>query len=126
MFHLWVTNPTNDATLPVSQIEQGGATEVLLLLKMNSVTQSEKGFCDCPLECDAIKYSYYYVSSKFEPDKMCPSKAGKEDFLMKEFYLDPMPPKLLTRMEMFAYNETDGVHEICKKNIKYKAEVIFR
>ena len=66
---------------------------------MKNVTSEEA--CNCPLECDAINYSYYFVSSPFDPAKMCPrnkdkeklQKIGSPDFLMKEFYLSPMPPQ---------------------------------
>ena len=76
-------------------------------MAMKNVTKEEE--CFCPLECDAINYSYYYVSSPFNPDKMCPGsrKDISANFLMKEFYLNPMPPVLLSRMEMFTYNKTD-------------------
>ena len=58
---------------------------------MKNVTSEES--CSCPLECDAINYSYYFVSEPFDPIKMCPRQITTEDFLMKEFYLHPMPPK---------------------------------
>ena len=82
--------------------------------------------CDCPLECNAIKYSYYYVSSPLDPVKLCPSSKGSEDFLMKDFYENPMPPMLLKRMEMFVYNSSDKMSISCKKNVPYNAEVTFR
>ena len=82
--------------------------------------------CDCPLECNAIKYSYYYVSSPLDPVKMCPSSKGSEDFLMRDFYENPMPPMLLKRMEMFVYNSSDRIPISCMKNIPYRAEVTFR
>ena len=49
----------------------------------NSTTEEK---CDCPLECDGIYYSYYFVSSPLNPDKMCPGEDNKGSFLMKEFY----------------------------------------
>ena len=93
---------------------------------MGNVTNEEQ--CNCPLECDALNYSYYYVSSPFEPDEMCPStiKTSTEDFLMKEFYKNSMPSKLVRKMEKFAYNSTDDREDLCRISIKYKAEVIFR
>ena len=82
--------------------------------------------CDCPLECDAISYSYYYVASAFNPETMCPRNSIEEDFPMKEFYENPMPPKFLRKIDKFIKNETDEQGEICRKNMKYRTEVIFR
>ena len=56
---------------------------------------------------------------------MCPAEDFNEDFLMKEFYLKKSPPLLLRKMEKFAFNVTDEEQEICKKQLLYKAEVIF-
>ena len=91
---------------------------------MGNVTNEEE--CNCPLECDALNYSYYYVSSPFEPDEMCPRSTTTEDFLMKEFYKNSMPSKLVRKMEKFAFNSTDDMADLCRISIKYKAEVIFR
>ena len=91
---------------------------------MGNVTNEEE--CDCPLECDALNYSYYYVSSPFDPEEMCPGSATTEDFLMREFYENSMPSRLVRKMEKFAYNTTDNMADLCRINVKYKAEVIFR
>ena len=89
----------------------------------NSTTEEK---CDCPLECDGIYYSYYFVSSPLNPDKMCPGEDNKGSFLMKEFYSNPIPPKLLLKMMKFGFNTSEDVVDICKKNIKYKAEIFFK
>ena len=91
---------------------------------MGNVTYEEE--CNCPLECDALNYSYYYVSSPFDPVEMCPSNILTEDYLMKESYKNPMPSQLLRKMEKYAYNSTDDMEDLCRISIKYKAEVIFR
>ena len=91
---------------------------------MRNVTIEDE--CDCHLECDAISYTYYYVSSPFDPDEMCPRKVVDDDFLMKQFYINPMPPQLLRKMEYYAFNKTMKQNDICRTSINYKAEVIFR
>ena len=61
-----------------------------------------------------------------KPDKLCPKKPT-HDFMMKPFYKDPMPPQLLNRMELFAFNDsTYDPREICKEKIKYQALVTFK
>ena len=82
--------------------------------------------CDCPLECNSIKYQYNYYSSPFDFDIMCGQFDVDDDFLMKEFQVNPMPPNLLRHMEKYVLNVTNDNEEICRTNLKYKAEVIFR
>ena len=84
--------------------------------------------CNCPLECTSIKYQYNYYSSPFDFDILCGQQDGRieDDFLMKEFLDNPMPPKLLRKMEKYVLNVTNDDEEICRTNLKYKAEVIFR
>ena len=58
---------------------------------------------------------------------MCPSSILEHsDFLMKEYYLKKNPPELLRKMEKFAFNTTDDMAEICKKQLLYKAAIIFK
>ena len=59
-------------------------------------------------------------------DELCPGKVTVDDFLMKEFYLRRFPPQLMRNMELFVYNSTADMQDICKKNVQYKAEVIFK
>ena len=82
--------------------------------------------CDCPIECNAIDYSYYFVSSPFNPEELCPSKMIRNRFLMKEYYKNVLPPQLLRRMRMFYTNISDGQQENCRRNVPYRAEVVFR
>ena len=91
---------------------------------MSNVTNEEK--CYCPLECDAISYSYSILSSPLDPDILCPKNDIKDDFLMKEFYKNQKPPKLLRQMELYAYNKTADKSDLCRKNMKYRAEIYFR
>ena len=83
----------------------------------NSTTEEK---CDCPLECT------HTTLSALNPDKICPGEDNKGSFLMKEFYSNPIPPKLLLKMMKFGFNTSEDVVDICKKNIKYKAEIFFK
>ena len=94
--------------------------------------------CDCPLECDSISYSFSLVSTPFDAKEKCPMKLGSRDFAMKEFYENVYPPqfvrKLMRMMNdkkmtiMMKNNNSTSVQEghFCKRNIQYRAEVIFR
>ena len=83
--------------------------------------------CDCPLECDAISYSHYYVSTPFNMDEICPKKAFYiNTFMMKEFYENPMPPRIIRSIKGFLDNVTSDQYELCKINSQYRAKVIFR
>ena len=91
---------------------------------MNNATFED--FCDCPMECDSISYSASLVSTPFDPEEMCPSKIGREDFFMKEFYVHRYPPQFVRMLEKYRNNVTSDVSDICHKNVQYRAEVIFR
>ena len=82
--------------------------------------------CDCPLECSSINYSYYYVSSPFNFEEICPWTLTSENFLMKEFYQYPMPPQLMRDIKGYYFNITSDQADICKIKSQYRAEVIFR
>ena len=45
---------------------------------------------------------------------------------MSEFYDKPFPKLCVRKLEKIIYNETDKAREICMKNIKYRAKVIFK
>ena len=45
---------------------------------------------------------------------------------MSEFYEKPFPKLFIRKMKKFIYNETDSTSEICKRNVKYRAEIIFK
>ena len=84
--------------------------------------------CNCPIECNTISYSFSFVSIPFDPEEMCPSDTYSEDFLMKEFYDNKFPPPFMRKMkEIQGYkdNISSDASEICYKNIKYRAEIIF-
>ena len=63
---------------------------------MKNITVEET--CDCPMECSYISYSFSVVSTPFDANKLCPGSNGKADFLMKEFYENPFPPKFIRKL----------------------------
>ena len=80
--------------------------------------------CDCPMECEFISYSSYYVSSPFNPEELC---SRQPDGLMEEFFQNKYPPQILRKLKHFVKdNETSDAYEICKKSILYRAEVTFQ
>ena len=83
-------------------------------------SSSSKG-CNCPVECDAIKYSYYFVSTPFNPEEICPKNLGATDFLMKDYYQNMFPPKKSTvcQTHVFGYICVNGMidHLNITKNI---------
>ena len=94
--------------------------------------------CDCPLECDSISYSFSLVSTPFAAKEKCPMQSGSTDFAMKEFYDNAYPPQFVRKLmrmmndkkltRMMNNNNSTSVQEgdVCKRNIQYRAEVIFR
>ena len=61
---------------------------------------------------------------KIRPD------AGTDDYLMAEFYKNEFPPQFVRKMIEFndhkTTNTTSDAGDICKNNVQYRAEVIFR
>ena len=82
-----------------------------------------KDICSCPMECESISYSSYYVSSPFNPEELCSSQP---DGLMEEFDNNRFPPQFVRNLKKFTKNVTADEYEICKRNIKYRAEVTFQ
>ena len=82
--------------------------------------------CSCPMECNFVSYSINFFSTPFDPWEMCPRSLGADEFPMREFYENKSPPQFIRRLKQFKYNVTAEDEEICKKNIQYRAQVIFR
>ena len=80
--------------------------------------------CDCPNECNTISYSYSIVSTPFDPIEMCPGRISS-DFLMKNFYENKFPPKFIRKLMEFKTNVSSDDDDMCEKNIKYRAEILF-
>ena len=92
-----------------------------------------EGSCDCPMECNSISYSFSVVSTPFDPELLCRDDVndynignGKSDFLMKPFYKRKAPPQFERRLLKMMNNISEDAMAYCKKNIKYRAEVIFK
>ena len=78
--------------------------------------------CDCPMECNSISYSFRVVSTKLEEDEVC---EGKDSF-MKEFYAHKIPPQFERKLIEIKNNVSSDEIEYCKRNLQYRAMVIFR
>lgn len=92
---------------------------------MNNVTV-EKG-CDCPMECNSISYSFSLISTPFDPEGMCPTRDGSDNFLMWDFYQNKFPPKYMRKLiELANRNVSSNDGDYCKRNIQYRAEILFR
>ena len=96
---------------------------------MDDVTIEKE--CNCPMECDSIGYAFTIVSTPFDPEEMCPSnfknsKSESKSFLMKEFYSNLSPPQFMRKLNELTTNASSNVGDICKRNLEYRAQVIFR
>ena len=82
--------------------------------------------CDCPMECNSITYSFSLISTPFDPLKMCPTSI-KNNALMKPFYENKFPHQFIRRLIYFKDNATSSqAKDYCKRNIQYRAEIVFR
>ena len=91
---------------------------------MQNITLEED--CVCPRECNYRSYSFSFVSTPFDPKKMRPRGVSSIDFMMEQFYLNKSPPQFIRRLKEIKDNVTADVDTYCKRNIQYRAEVIFR
>ena len=94
---------------------------------MHNYFNTTKYNCLCPTECDSISYSYTTMSTPFDENELCPSFSEySEDFLMKPFYDNKFPPQFIRKLMKLKNNVSDDAQEYCKKNLQYRAEVIFK
>ena len=87
--------------------------------------------CDCPKECSYISYSFTLESTEFDPKEVCPDIFGSdfdkyENFVMKPFYEHKYPAQFIRSLRSIQSNVSDTDMAYCEKNLKYRAEVIFR
>ena len=83
--------------------------------------------CDCPTQCNFISYSFTTVSTPFDGNELCPPETlNSDNFLMKPFYENKFPPQFIRKLMKIKNNVSDDAQEYCKKNLQYRAEVIFR
>ena len=75
--------------------------------------------CNCPMDCESIGYSSYYVSSPFNSEELC---SRQPNGLMEKFVRNFKKFKGLVS----GNNLTSDANEICLKNIQYKAEITFQ
>ena len=78
------------------------------------------------MECDSISYSFTVVSTPFNEIGLCAGGLDKPTPLMSEFYGKPFPKVFIRKLKRFMNNETDSTIELCKRNIKYRAEIILK
>ena len=80
--------------------------------------------CNCPMECESISYSSYYVSFPFDPEELC---SKQTDGLMEEFLENHRyPPQIIRKFEEFVKdNVTSDAFEICKKNVHYLQKTLY-
>ena len=85
--------------------------------------------CNCPMECSSISYSFKVVSTKFEEEEMCQNLGQNGKFWTKQFAstAHKFPPQFIRKLievknDSFISNEV----EYCKRNLQYRAEVIFK
>ena len=82
----------------------------------NVMTNNSKESCDvgkCPMDCNSISYSYSIVSTPFKEEELCPSK-GK-DSIFEEFYNNPFPPRFISSIRTFFFNESSKPSDQCAK-----------
>ena len=96
---------------------------------MNNDTLED--MCDCPMECNSISYSFTLESTEFDPKEVCPDIFGSgfdeyENFVMKPFYEHKYPAQFIRSLRSIQSNISNTDMEYCKKNLKYRSEVIFR
>ena len=90
---------------------------------MQNITIADK--CDCPMECNSITYSFSLISTPFDALKMCPTTI-RDDDLIKPFYDNRFPHQFIRRILDFKDNVSSQEQDYCKRNIQYRAEIVFR
>ena len=101
-----------------------------------SMEDTPEWTCDCPVECKSISYSFSIVSTPFNPEEACPTSNDafwRDDVLLRPFYEEnESPPKFVKKLINMRNNISLDVddryqmEESCKKNLQYRAEVIFQ
>ena len=79
--------------------------------------------CDCPMECNTLSYSFSVVSTPYNTDEIC-TVSGDESLL--SFYHNKYPPQHVRTLMKIKSNISDDAMDYCRKNLHYRAEVIFR
>ena len=80
--------------------------------------------CDCPMECNTLSYSFSVVSTPYNTDEIC--TVGGDESFMWSFYQNKYPPQHVRTLMKIKSNISDDAMDYCRKNLHYRAEVIFR
>ena len=78
--------------------------------------------CDCPKECNTLSYSFSVTSTPLDPDELC----TPDDSKMGQFYYHKFPADFVRTQMKMKYNVTNDATDYCKKNIEYRAELVFK
>ena len=74
--------------------------------------------------CNELSYSFSFVSTPLDPDELCTQT--EYGSLMWSFYQNKYPPQHVRTLLKIKSNISDDAEEYCRKNLEYRAEVIFR
>ena len=74
--------------------------------------------------CNELSYSFSFVSTPLDPDELCTQT--EYGSLMWSFYQNKYPPQHVRTLLKIKSNISDDAAEYCRKNLEYRAEVIFR
>ena len=82
------------------------------------------------MECNSISYQFTLESTPLGKAEMCPyarlAEWTHDNLLMKEFYIKKTPPQFVRDLKLLKNNISSDAQEYCKKNLDYRAEVIFK
>ena len=82
--------------------------------------------CDCPMECNSVTYSFSIISTPFTKEEMCLKETNQGHYLMRQFYEHKFPHQFVRKLIEVKNNVSSDAVDYCKKNLKYRAQVIFR
>ena len=74
--------------------------------------------------CNELSYSFSFVSTPLDRDELCTQT--EYGSLMWSFYQNKYPPQHVRTLLKIKSNISDDAEEYCRKNLEYRAEVIFR
>ena len=74
------------------------------------------------MECNTLSYQFSVVSTPLDPEERC----NPSDSLMKPFYENKFPSQVTRNLIEVKYNISNHPTDYCKRNLQYRAEVIFR
>ena len=75
------------------------------------------------MECTSISYSFRVVSTKFDEKEICQST---EDTLKDQFNYHKFPRQFIRKLIKIKNNVSEDEISYCTRNLKYRAQAIFR